>query len=968
MTASDAAGAVAALYGADPVARIEANTWLMAFSESSEAWDACRELVRAGPSPQARFFGANVLHTKVRKEMHALDDAARRGTFQALAELLVAVLREAAVDMLTLKRLCLALGAAAAQSPSLHAPLLSLSAELGASGGGVEATVVACELLAALPDELEHRLSGSAFDCVRPDMGAIRPHLPAVCEALTARSGDAGTPVRLAVLNCLRAWAAALPDTLHLRALVSIHRPLLDAVLRGLSDSRTVDAAAEVLCSACALDAVVLDAGPADVKLAASLAQWLLQLRPALAQGAEGDAWAVPLSRALGAFAACAATPLACVAGAPTEDGQSLQELVLFMLDCMELLSLAAVDNLVDMWVCLQDTPMAERMPPMRAPLFERLLAVMIRRVCWAAADDVDAPDSEDFEEWRVKTASEVFTCCLGALGVRSYLAIVSGALRGSAPSTAWSTDWRAIEAATFAVGAVHVEFKGKLRAPRSTAESFTSSGSESSDEEARAIDETLDAILGLVGPAVATATPAGALAVDHRLVTTVVSTLGTFGIWARARGDRVPLLIKVCLGAAAAVPTSASSPRRGLEAALAAANRPLPKGAVEAARLQLVGAEAFRNLCIHCAVHLTSAPTLTDLAAVIAPRLGGGGRLVAFDGAPLGTDMRGPLVEGLGRLAAKLATQDLATATAVLTDITAVPAAALQGLLVGPAVDDRAVSAAMALEVALISSAIRYCDAEPSVRPFSLPTSSNRATGDGSHSSPSAALIAVLGAVWPLLEAIPGACPSDPAASDAVIDLLTKAVLSAKGALSGQLSHVINISVASFATHRTSAALHLLRAVVEVHGPRAGEEIATAVGAFAADITASVTQRTTPLDIGAAADPSADADAHLVADLFDLVRALRRSQCPSLHPPLLATHPHVRAPLPLPRRPRHCRHTARSSLHPGYSRATKRSRAFWTAPPVASSTRSLCTRGRALASFASCWRRRRRRATKGRP
>jgi hypothetical protein len=64
--------AILSLYGMAGLAQEQANSWLNGFSRSSEAWQACMQLLEPSERPEVSFFCANMLLSKVRAEWHKL--------------------------------------------------------------------------------------------------------------------------------------------------------------------------------------------------------------------------------------------------------------------------------------------------------------------------------------------------------------------------------------------------------------------------------------------------------------------------------------------------------------------------------------------------------------------------------------------------------------------------------------------------------------------------------------------------------------------------------------------------------------------------------------------------------------------------------------------------------------------------------------------------------------------------------
>ena len=71
MAAAQVHAAIAALYGADPVAQKNANDFLVAFALTNDAWEVSIALTRSD-DPSVQYFGANMLHGKVKSDFASL--------------------------------------------------------------------------------------------------------------------------------------------------------------------------------------------------------------------------------------------------------------------------------------------------------------------------------------------------------------------------------------------------------------------------------------------------------------------------------------------------------------------------------------------------------------------------------------------------------------------------------------------------------------------------------------------------------------------------------------------------------------------------------------------------------------------------------------------------------------------------------------------------------------------------------
>ena len=64
--------AIDALGSANTEAAQHANSWLMEFERSPAAWEVCHQLLLEPKGSNKRFFGANILYNKIRRDFEQL--------------------------------------------------------------------------------------------------------------------------------------------------------------------------------------------------------------------------------------------------------------------------------------------------------------------------------------------------------------------------------------------------------------------------------------------------------------------------------------------------------------------------------------------------------------------------------------------------------------------------------------------------------------------------------------------------------------------------------------------------------------------------------------------------------------------------------------------------------------------------------------------------------------------------------
>eukprot|EP00966_Prymnesium_polylepis_P322413 7378668-Prymnesium_polylepis.1 len=88
MDAGPLKSAVYALYrSTSETERAEANTWLMAFAATPDAWEAAHALL-SEHEQDVQYFGANLLFMKVRSEWHGLGEEAKSSIYGGVRQLI----------------------------------------------------------------------------------------------------------------------------------------------------------------------------------------------------------------------------------------------------------------------------------------------------------------------------------------------------------------------------------------------------------------------------------------------------------------------------------------------------------------------------------------------------------------------------------------------------------------------------------------------------------------------------------------------------------------------------------------------------------------------------------------------------------------------------------------------------------------------------------------------------------------
>jgi hypothetical protein len=288
--------AIRVMYGeggtSAPGAQQAALAWLVAFADSDAAWGVFPELVAGSASPAVQYYAANGVYTKVLRGWAALPPGRRAqvggflwSALGAGASSSSSATAAAALATPALRRLCLALASATAQSraPSdvaaylqrAVAPLGELVAANGGAGAPSACVALAClELLRCLPEAVADDATRGigrrgADDAAAAVAAALRSSSDGVLRALQGVIADAGSPLRLAgasavvtasstvVHDCRAAALGAAQLWLALSlcgpgALLTRYGPLAAALLEAATSPSSTPVAAEAAADALA--------------------------------------------------------------------------------------------------------------------------------------------------------------------------------------------------------------------------------------------------------------------------------------------------------------------------------------------------------------------------------------------------------------------------------------------------------------------------------------------------------------------------------------------------------------------------------------------------------------------------------------------------------------------------------------------------------------------------------------------
>jgi hypothetical protein len=432
--------AIRAVSCGGPAQVAEANTFLLAFVESDEAWQPALDLVRSSTNDFISSFASNFLYTKIRKHWSKLNQEQRQEVFGILSVKLNDLAKQsAAVNKLVVNRLALALLCICSRIPNgvksfvSHAFTLYSDPQFQGLGSGPK--LIALEMLAVVPGEVSQldisremrlELEQGLLDFLTPVLGLLQA--AAGCQA-----EGAATMLRLGVSSVLHAW---LSVGVTLDTLFIDHRPLLEFVLSELSLS-----CVENVKKACTILSKVMTvkehprSGVRDEATFWVLGE-IMNATSSFAQyfGEDGDEdVAFEIIDCIVSIVV-AELPFLC---RPDRFQASIFDLLLMFLR-QKPRKLASIT--FDIWCNLDDIPVRERHPFLTgagdrargASIYTQVLEVLVLQ-CMHHPEDMEDDDCEDIDSFRDgrQGIQEVFIACYVANSM-AFLETLNAALAAS--------------------------------------------------------------------------------------------------------------------------------------------------------------------------------------------------------------------------------------------------------------------------------------------------------------------------------------------------------------------------------------------------------------------------------------------------------------------------------------------------------------------------------------------------------
>ncbi|ETM36847.1 hypothetical protein L914_16530 [Phytophthora nicotianae] len=459
-------GAVQALYGMEGAVRQrEANEFLNNFAASYAAWSVGFQLLQdetLALPPEALFFAANMLHTKVRKEWVRLpteQKIAMTVPLQTIMQMLRAGTRSGFDQGPLTSKLCAIYAVVMISSPDDCRALLSqLLASCSASGEAGEIAFLLTFSRCVCEEMEDAELAFAAKDAMEMHLSALSGDLVTLTGKIVLTRGDQDARVASLhgeALACLNVWVRRAG--LSLASLYSKDEAVLLSLLEALQNqSQHLQACAEILTKL-----ITVASYPTPTQLEQTLlvvAQGLLKTRAACesALAADEDDVIHALTDVISTF--CETYADWILEGEYPQESAALGELMLY-LGSHPRRQIASLT--LEFWMVVQDEPVASRYQFFQHDAFVRLFDVMLKQCSFPAgnAEDMDELELDDLMAFRTgfQGVSEAFISIFTLLK-EQYLAHLLPILTSAA-----SSEWQSVEVALFAVSTVADEIKKKL-------------------------------------------------------------------------------------------------------------------------------------------------------------------------------------------------------------------------------------------------------------------------------------------------------------------------------------------------------------------------------------------------------------------------------------------------------------------------------------------------------------------------
>jgi hypothetical protein len=656
-------------------------------------------------------------------------------------------------DPLVQQRLCIALSAAAVLGSAESCQLFLQEAMAMAGAGGTPTTppaiTIALEMLKQLPVEKEAAgIPLGRKNELQLQLLQAKDHIWQLFDYLMSTQDQPAQ--RILILNCIQNWVKL---GVSLSQFGDEHAATFRCVLQSLSASPELAKSA----SAILMDAIGINEYPRPQSRNAavlSVVEGILSAQGLYAAAVHSDDEDTchALTQLLVEIVDGEAELLVRAAN------EQVLQLVDFALQCTGQPRRNIASLVLDCWLRFQDIPLEERHPDLGAPLYLKVLQVLLLQCTYPQnftnwdEEDLDEDDFMGFREGP-QGSRDVFVTSYYLLR-RQFMAVLMGTLQQGGVLA-----WQTIEAAVFVLYSVAADVRKRL------------------DEDPSSADLAADqqATAQMVFQFFQELTTNTALSSNPLVVLAICRLIGAFDQWFEKPGP-----------AAVALPVH---PKELIGGVLQYLSNAL---LVPEARSQ--AATALGRICVGCRARLASDTAILDSLVESLEKAAAAG---------LSVKDRESVTVGIVRVTATLqATPGQAVLGKLATTMIQRLGGALAQIPAAGAVPDGVVKDTIMSELQLLATSIQFLD------------SPIHSAADGSHMA-----LPLVAMVWPLLQQSSGSCVKDNECMGHVLALYTSLLGSFKQAMASKLSELAQVIVSCFQQSHFPGALDCLAKAVEIFG-----------------------------------------------------------------------------------------------------------------------------------------------------
>ncbi|GJJ13830.1 hypothetical protein Clacol_008087 [Clathrus columnatus] len=417
-----------------------ANSWLLDFQHSTEAWSTANNLLLAPDTlPHARLFAAQTFRAKVIYDLTQIPSTQYIPLRDTLITAMHSISQSGPKTVIT--QLCLALSGLALQTPLLDI----IDVMLKTFGQTPEGVAVLLEFLTVFPEELSEntRIPVSPEEYRERMSMLLTDHTSKILDLLTVyiQSPAATLVIQNQIFKCLRSWL----NTGQVMAISIGETPLLPFAFEALSSDELFDSAVDVICD------IIHETQEIEENMSVihAVVPRVIALKPLL-RTYHDDAEKIKGYSKI--FAEAGETYRVLL----LQNSQDFLPILEAIVECTAYSDLDIVPMTFSFWWRLsQSIGKRSSVPPVLIEVYSTLVDIIIKHLHFPTdPTSMSAQETDDFRSFRHVMGDTLKDCC-HVLGtdkclVRAYEMIVA--------NLAADKGWQAIEAPLFSMRSMGAE------------------------------------------------------------------------------------------------------------------------------------------------------------------------------------------------------------------------------------------------------------------------------------------------------------------------------------------------------------------------------------------------------------------------------------------------------------------------------------------------------------------------------